>query len=193
MPPTNEHGSIAPADGSTSGEPLTMLDLKNSLEAAHKSIEDLTLQLRRLTDTVVNCERKIQDLQVANGELKEFSNALQESVINVDLASRKKNLVITGIQEVLNKSSDILCAYLYDMFVEYIDTLELSDFDLAYRLGSPGAPRNRPHPILVKFVRESVCDSIAAICAQLTDEDTNDRVFVNSDLPSTEDLEQPTV
>lgn len=187
MSASKQHNATAPADGSTSGllDHTSMLDLKTSLESAHKSIEDLSLQVRRLTDTVVNCERKIQDLQFANGELREFSNALQESIINVDLASRKKNLVITGIQEVLNESSEILCAYLYDMFVEFIDTLELSDFDLAYRIGSPGAFRSRPRPILVKFVRESVRDSIAAIRAQLSDEDTNDRVFVNNDLPKT--------
>lgn len=138
MPATNGHSAPASGTGLTlpSIDTMSVLDLKQSLDSAHRSIEDLTMQIRRLTDTVVNCEKRISELQSANGELREFSNALQESIINVDLVSRKKNLVITGVQEVLNESSDILCAYLYDMFVEYVDTLELSDFDLAYRLGS---------------------------------------------------------
>lgn len=180
-------GVSAPAAGTAptipSNATISAMDLKQSLDMAHKNIEDLTRQIQKLTDTVVNCEKRISDLQTANGELREFSNALQESVINIDLASRKKNLVITGVQEVLNESSDILCAYLYDMFVEYVDTLEITDFDMAYRLGSAGAFRTKPRPILVKFLRESVRDSIAAIRAQLTDEDTDDRIYLNSDLP----------
>lgn len=83
----------------------TLLDLKSSLKFAHSNIELLRNQLR------------------ANAEFQKH----QASSIN----SGKKNLIITGVNEVPNENTSTLIIRLYNFFSQYVDTLERDDFDTA--------------------------------------------------------------
>lgn len=67
----------------------------------------------------------------------------------MDSATRKRNLVITGMDEVKGESSDSLLIRVVKFLMTYVETLELSDIDCVYRLGKKSG-RNRP--ILCKFV-----------------------------------------
>lgn len=68
----------------------------------------------------------------------------------------------------------------FKFLMAYVDTLELPDFDCTYRLGKPGS-RNRP--ILCKFVKEKVRNTVASIKMNLNDEDSEKKIYLNDDLP----------
>lgn len=92
------------------------------------------------------------------------------NVLSIDVNTRKKNLIITGIAESPNETSQTLISSLYGIFIHYIDTLEEEDFDLAFRLGLTIRNRKNPRPILVKMHRESVRNSINQVRFDLEDE-----------------------
>lgn len=158
-------------------------DMKTSLTLAHKNHEELSLEVKRLASALLETDREITSLKDTNAKLFAYTKDLEDSILAVDTSSRKKNLIITGVGEVSNETSEILCEYLFELFSQYIDTLEIADFDLAYRLGNQNTSRKHPRPILVKFTKESTRNLVAGTRSSLGDDESLSSVFLNDDLP----------
>lgn len=104
-------------------------------------------------------------------------------MLMVDTASHKRNLIIAGVKEVDRENSEILCVYLFDLFSQNIDTLELSDFYFAYRLANQNTNCKYCRPILVTFTKESTRNLIADTQSRLGDDESLAAVYLNDALP----------
>lgn len=125
---------------------------------------------------------QIEKLQTAYQDLYSYAIDLEEYVLTVDTNSRKKNLIVTGIPDILNETSDTLINRLYGIFQPYVDILDRCDFDVAYRLGSPSRNPKRSRPMVVKFFCESIRNLISQIRFNLEDDDDNAKIYLNEDL-----------
>lgn len=92
------------------------------------------------------------------------------------------------MEEVDKETSEVLCEYLFELFSQYIDTLEFADFDFAYRLGNQYTSRKYCRPILVKFAKEATRNQIAGTRSRLGDDEpqnipskiSGDKICVNN-------------
>lgn len=181
-----EELSNAPASGFTP-PPLppapSIDDLRTSLEYAHHCIETLRGDLSQHISTQAKQKQMLDDLGTAYQDLITYTTDLEEHFLTVDSYSHKKNLIVTGIQEVPNETSDTLIGQMLATFSDYVDTLSRDDFDVAYRIGSPTRGKKTSRPILVKFTRESVRNEISRIRFALDDDDATKQIYLNEDLP----------
>lgn len=161
----------------------TTLELRASLDHAHYNIEQLHKQMMNLEAKQTHQAKTIDKLSAAYQDLQDYTADLEDYILSVDVSSRKKNLIITGLDENLNETSETIIVRLFGIFSNYVDTLERSDFDLAYRIGKPPKNRNKGRPILVKMHRENARNAIAQVKFQLDDEAVNKNVYLNDDLP----------
>lgn len=165
-------------------------ELKCSLEFAHANIDTLRDQARANANLVRQQASVINKLQEAYSDIVDYAADLEESILSLDTNSRKKNLIITGINEVPNENPVTLILRLYKFFSQYVDTLEREDFDTAYRLGDPinrrgkkQKQKQRSRPIVVKFFRESVRNQISQVRFDLDDDASKKKIYVNDDHP----------
>lgn len=164
-------------------EAPTVEDLRLSLDFAHHNIELLREQHKHLSHKQASQSRSLADLQQSYADLFDYTHDLEEYVLSIDVNIRKKNLIVSGIAESPNETSQSLISSLHEIFVEYIDTLEEDDFDLAFRLGLVVKNQKNPRPILVKVHKESVRNSIIQMKYDEDDESAYKNMFVNDDLP----------
>lgn len=160
--------------------PKSFDEVVQSLEAAHNEISKLKNYLEDKFEFESNLERRIASLEAENKEIRNYASDLEEYVLNLDSATRKRNLVISGLGETKGETPSTLLIRIYKFLMTYVDTLELSDIDCVYRLGKQGG-RNRP--ILCKFVKEKVRNAVASIKMNLNDEDADKKIYLNDDLP----------
>lgn len=162
----------------------TLEELRSSLDFAHSNITLLRDQMRANAKFQAQQAASINKLQDAYSELMDYTSDLEEYVLSLDINSRKKNLIITGVNEVPNENTTTLIIRLYNFFSQYVDTLEREDFDTAYRIGTKSSGKKpRSRPIVVKFFREATRNQISQIRFDLDDEVANRKVYVNEDLP----------
>lgn len=162
----------------------TIQDLKLSLEFAHSNINLLQDQLKANAEFQKQQATSIDKLQDAYSELMDYTSDLEEYVLYLDINSRKKNLIVTGVNEVPNENTTTLIIRLYNFFSQYVDTLEREDFDTANRIGTKfHGKKTRSTPIVVKFFRESTRNQISQIRFDLNDALGNNKIYVNDDLP----------
>lgn len=158
----------------------TFDEVVESLEAAHNEISKLREYLENKFDLESNLERRISALEAENKEIRNYASDLEEYVLNLDSATRKRNLVISGLGETKGETPSTLLIRVFKFLMTYVESLELADFDCVYRLGKQGG-RNRP--ILCKFVKEKVRNTVASIKMNLNDEDSEKKIYLNDDLP----------
>lgn len=161
----------------------TLEDLKKSLDFAHHNIEVLRSHVQVQDKRFCQQAAQIDKLQSAYQELYSYAVDLEDHILSVDTNSRKKNLIVTGIPEVLNENSDILINKLYGIFQPYLDILDRCDFDVAYRLGTPPKNHKKNRPIVVKFFCESIRNLVSQIRFNLEDDDETARIYLNDNLP----------
>lgn len=157
----------------------TNLAIRKSLDHAHYNIEELRKQILAMGARQNQQAKMIEKLSSAYQDLHDYASDLEEYILSVDVSSQKKNLIITGLDENLNETSETIIVRLSN----YVDTLVRSDFDLNYRIGVPPKNRNKGRPILVKMNGESARNTIAQVKFQLDDEAVNKNIYLNDDLP----------
>lgn len=158
--------------------------LRTSLEYAHQSIDLLRTQVSQCMDSQAKQSKMLCNIENAYHELYSYTTDLEEHILNVDASTRKRNIIVSGIAESPNETSSSLVAHLHTLFVQYVDTLMLEDFDNAYRLGSPkGKKHNRP--LVVKFISEAKRNEVSKIRFNLDDDESTKNVYLNEDLPKT--------
>lgn len=158
----------------------TLDDVIKSLESAHAEIAKLRGCLEDKFDFESNLEQRIASLEAENREIKTYASDLEEYVLNLDSTTRKRNLVISGLNETKGETTDSLLLRVFKFLMSYVEFLELSDIDCVYRLGKRGG---RSRPILCKFVKEKTRNDVAAIKMNLNDEDSEKKIYLNDDLP----------
>lgn len=158
--------------------------LRASLEFAHRSIDQLRSQVSQCIDSQAKQNKAMCNLENAYQELYSYTADLEEHILTVDANTRKRNIIVSGIAESPNETSSSLVAHLHGLFVQYVDTLLLEDFDSAYRLGSvKGKKHNRP--LVVKFISEAKRNKVSRIRFNLEDDENTKNVYLNEDLPKT--------
>lgn len=160
--------------------PKRITDIEESLNHAHKEIEKLKSHLDKCYNLEADFERRLALLEEENAATRAYASDLEEYILSLDSSTRKRNLVISGLGENKNESSDSLLLLVYNFIQPYVETLELDDIDIVYRLGRP---TGKSRPILCKFVREKTRNDVAAIRPNLNDEDSERRIYLNDDLP----------
>lgn len=126
---------------------------------------------------------QMEKLQTAYHDIYSYACDLEDHILAVDQNTRKRNLIVTGIPEVVNENSDTLIAKLYGIFQPYIDILDRSDFDVAYRLGDVNRNPRKGRPIVVKFFCEAVRNLVSQIRFNLDDDESTSKIYLNEDLP----------
>lgn len=157
-----------------------IIEIKKSLNYAHKEIEGLKRNLDDCLGQNSEFERRLAALEKENAETKSYAEDLEDYILTLDSATRKRNLIISGLSEEKGETPDTLPLTVYKFIQPYINVIELSDIDCAYRLGKKDG---KPRPILCKFVKESMRNSIAAIRNNLNEEDSQQKIYLNDDLP----------
>lgn len=164
----------------------TLADLKASLEYAHNNIDALKEQLQRCSTVLVNHDERISRLKVDHNDLLSYTRDLEEYLITLDTNARKKNLIVSGFDESLNETPEVLVIKLTQFFSAYVDTLEMSDIETAFRLGVKPKNNNNPRSLLVKFHNESMRNKVSQIRLGLDDDNSKRKVYLNDDLPKIE-------
>lgn len=158
-----------------------MEELQKSLAHAHKEIENLKRHMDMCLGHNTDFDRRINTLEKHNAELKCYTEDLEDYILSLDSATRRKNIVISGLNEGKKENSASLPLTVYKFLQPYVQTLELSDIDCAYRLGSKS--KNKSRPILCKFVKEKVRNEVTDIRSRLNEEDSKTKIYLNDDLP----------
>lgn len=155
-------------------------DLADSLELAHAEIAKLKKYLDMKFSSEATLEKRVLALEAEIREIKEYAAELEDYILQLDSASRKKNLVITGLSEAKGESTDFLVLRVFNFFQPYVSTLDTTDIDCAYRLGKKSA---KSRPIVCKFVCEKTRNEVYAIRSELNDDASTTKVYLNEDLP----------
>lgn len=159
-------------------------ELVKSVNHAHAEIDRLKAHLDKCFGHQAEFERRLQLVEKQNYELKLYAEDLEDHILSLDTASRKKNLIITGLSEEQGETNEALPLRIYNYLMPYIETIDISDIDCAYRLGkSTGRGNDRSRPILCKFTKEQARNDLAAIRPNLNDVDSVSRIYQNDDLP----------
>lgn len=155
-------------------------DIADSLEMAHAEIEKLKKYLELKFTSEASLEKRILALETEIREIKEYATELEDYILQLDSASRKKNLVITGLSESKGESADFLALRVFNFFQPYVSTLDTTDIDCTYRLGKKSS---KSRPIICKFVCEKTRNEVYSIRNELSDDASTTKVYLNEDLP----------
>lgn len=155
-------------------------EIKKSLDFAHKEIEKLKRHLDDCLGQNSEFERRLLALEKENEETKSYAEDLEDYILTLDSATRKRNLIISGLSEEKGETPETLPLTVYKFVQPYVATLDLSDIDCAYRLGKKDG---KSRPVLCKFVREKMRNTVAAIRTNLNDEENKAKIYLNDDLP----------
>lgn len=155
-------------------------DLADSLEMAHAEIGKLKKYLDAKFESEASLERRVSTLENELREINVYVAELEDYILQVDTSSRKKNLIITGLNESKGETSDFLILKILNFFQPYASTLEMSDIDSAYRLGKKSG---KSRPIVCKFLSEKTRNDIYSIRNELGDDEATTRIYLNEDLP----------
>lgn len=164
----------------SSDAPKEIKEIVESLELAHSEIEKMKKHLDLKFQNEAALEKRIQTLEKENRKIMDYASDIEEYVLQVDSSSRKKNIVISGLSETKKESTESLIMLVFKYLHPYLETLEISDIDTAYRLGKRSA-RNRP--ILCKFQKEKTRNDLYSIRSALNDSEATTKVYLNDDLP----------
>lgn len=155
-------------------------EIKKSLDFAHKEIEKLQRHLEDCLGQNSEFERRLSALEKENEETKSYAEDLEDYILTLDSATRKRNLIISGLPEDKGETTETLPLTVYKFVQPYVTTLELHDIDCAYRLGKKDG---KSRLVLCKFVKEKVRNTVAAIRTNLNEEGNLAKIYLNDDLP----------
>lgn len=159
-------------------------ELTKSLGHAHHEIDKLKELLDKALANDADFERRLSLLEKENAEIRAYAEDLEDYILTLDSATRKRNLIIAGLAEEKNESNESIALRVFNFLQPFVETLEFSDMDCAYRLGNPShSTAKSQRPILCKFVKERVRNQVASIRPNLNDEDSETRIYLNDDLP----------
>lgn len=128
-------------------------EMLKSLQFANHKINRLKSSMDKIFIQNADFERRLLLIEQENWDIKAYAEVLEDYLRSLDTATRKKNFVITGLAETGDDSSDALVLLVYNYLQPFLDTIDISDFDCAYRLGKS---KNMARPILCKLVKESI-------------------------------------
>lgn len=154
--------------------------MEKSLQFPNGEIEKLKSAIEKLYLSNAEIENRLLHVELENQNLKRYAEELEDLLLNLDSATRKRNFVITGLAETNDERSDSLILLVYNFLQPFLETLDISDFDCTYRLGKRS---DKSRPILCKVVKESVRNDICSVRNSLNDEDSDTKVYLNDDLP----------
>lgn len=149
-------------------------DLVKSLNHAHHEINELKSQLDTCLGNQSDFERRLSAIE----------RPLEDHILSLDKATRKKNLIVSGLAEDQSETNESLPLTIFNFLQPYVKTLDLTDIDCVYRLGRlNNRAGNRSRPVQCKFTKEQTRNDVAAIRSSLSDEDRPSKVYLNDDLP----------
>lgn len=132
-------------------------DFIKSLEHAHAEIEKLKTALDNALVWDAEFERRLSQLERENAEIKSYAEDLEDYILTLDSATRKKNLIIAGFAEERGESNESITLRVYNFLQPYVETLDITDIDCAYLLGNTSRSNTKsPRSNLCKFVKEKV-------------------------------------
>lgn len=156
-------------------------DLTESLNRAHREINSLKNHMDDCLRRQSEYDRRLLEVEKIAAETKAYAEDLEEYILNLDCATRKRNLVISGLSDEKNEKPDSLLLRVYNFLSQYVETLDYSDMDCAYRLGKYSKSSTRP--VLCKFLKEKTRNECYAIRTSLNDDDSSKKIYLNDDLP----------
>lgn len=173
-----------------------MANYEKTLSCVSNQDEDLDSHLAKIQKAWEETTAALSKLQSNHNSLVHFTGVLESYCLELDTNSRRKHLILTGIQEVRNEGDNVTeaeetsmeestfdpCKQLvFETLSTIMDTLIIDDIDVAYRVGRRGT---QPRPILVIFARESIRNEINRKRFQPKEVDATKSAFLNADLPA---------
>lgn len=180
-------------------------ELEKNIEYYTGHVTLLEKQISRCIQNEKNTATALVRLESNYTSLCNYTKSLEDYCLELDLGSRKKHLLLTGIPETEeedrgaaraasndnendppdnegeggspNPTHELVLTTLSNIH----DTILFDDIDVTYRIGRKKGPN--PRPILVKFVRESLRNEISKKRRLLRGSDETHGTFINEDLP----------
>lgn len=167
---------------------------KTISNAIEKRFTELMASIQLIRDEIKQRDVMISDLRDANGKLQAENNKLKVQLVELDSASRRDNLTITGLKLAYAdaaSTTDAQSANSSSRIVEQVvslcnRTLDLpvtsDDISAAFPIYKGSA--TAPSVVLVKFLRRHQRDKIYMARKKLQSLGPGSKVFINEDLPN---------
>ena len=184
-----------------------ILAIKNELDELKKSTESAWVEINTLKEENESIKKQMASTLSENAKLSEAVNGLKDRVIKQEDYSRRENLRILNIPENQGETNEQCC----DKVKEVVTALGLDPNEIRYhaihRVGKqqqqqqqenlPAAsshqsdtttsdqahrPRDRPRPILVRFVSRMDADAVWGKRKELLQNPALSSVFIDKDL-----------
>ena len=184
-----------------------ILAIKNELDELKKSTESAWVEINTLKEENEAIKKQMASTLSENAKLSEAVNGLKDRVIKQEDYSRRENLRILNIPENQGETNEQCC----DKVKEVVTALGLDPNEISYhaihRVGKqqqqqqqenlPAAsshqsdtttsdqahrPRDRPRPILVRFVSRMDADAVWRRRKELLQNPALSSVFIDKDL-----------
>lgn len=168
-----------------------VIELEKSYTFFNTHFRQLESLLSQSLKTGKDNAKALLKIESAYSRLEKYVHSLEEYCLELDMGSRRKHLILTGVTETENEkkrpdennqqcpSHEAAFAILSDL----VDTLLFNDIDVAYRIGRTPLS-DKPRPLLVKFCKESVRNEVNSKRKNLRDSDATTNTFINPDLPA---------
>ena len=122
-----------------------------------ESLNELSKKFDELETEIKKKDNKIQELESRVETLEEEKESLAKEVDDLEQYSRRNCLVLHGIKESKDESTDQLAVQMFSE--ELAVDVKVEDLDRSHRLGKPRED-NKPRPIIVKFARYAVRSNV---------------------------------
>ena len=149
-----------------------MEEYRQSLEFSQKEIEDLKSENKELKLKIKLLEREDSrnDYQI---------NDLEEKFGKLETQTRKRNLVLEGIEEPRAGEKEDLQHRIYSIF-DQMGIDHAVECDICYRTGPYN--KSRPRPVIVSFLKQADRDHVFAKRVNLKTSRDYGRIWINEDL-----------
>lgn len=168
-------------------------DLERSLSYLHDHVKSQDKHISKCIKNEKETAALLLKLQRDHSDLVKYMGVLEEYCLELDVKSRKRHLILTGIEETEAEKNhgknhapedngaemetdesnfDPTHTLAFSTLQTICESIAYQDIDVAYRLGKCGPS---PRPILIKSVREHI---------NFRESDETKTAFLNDDLPT---------
>ena len=153
-------------------------DLVKSLEFCTGQVKDLEAKITTQTGEIVELRRELSSAESTIRRQGSHIEHLETEKNSLETYMRKSNLIFDGCAEVENEDTTAIIENIINRVLN-LNINVTGEVDKAHRFGQ--SVGGHPRPIIVKFLRHSVRDTVLKAANRLKDHP--DKIYINEDLP----------